>query len=364
MDGDEYRAALDGLDLMQELRRLFAGQRRADGLICRYIADLQENMGKLPSLMVYGTIFELVRAKFGLSLRSVRERLRVGRALRMLPELNAALSSGRLTYSRVREVTRVATPETEHYWLAAASQLSIRALERSVIQARGGVPLRSRPRPSPTQTRPGVPEGVQALLQQAMDAARDALGHDLSDAEALAAVARGALAHFGGSSADVPPTEVAATHSGSPEASRESQTQLDDSETHHSGSPRFGSARRRGLDEGEPTHSGSRAVAGGQERDEAQALDGRSTSDAEQPNGAGNADPIALLSPDAQVLFDRFRAQRAWHMSTLCDVTGIPPNRFACALHDLLLLRLVKPSSFGVFELDLKRLGTRQPSQP
>ena len=49
----------------------------------------------------------------GLDPGAARERVRVARALGGLPRLAAALARGELSYSKVRALTRVATPETE-----------------------------------------------------------------------------------------------------------------------------------------------------------------------------------------------------------------------------------------------------------
>ena len=49
----------------------------------------------------------------GLSKGAARERVRVARALERLPEVHAQLAAGRLSYSKVRAITRVATAATE-----------------------------------------------------------------------------------------------------------------------------------------------------------------------------------------------------------------------------------------------------------
>ena len=56
--------------------------------------------------------------RVGLDLGAARERVRVARALGGLPLLAAALARGELSYSKVRALTRVATPETEARLLA------------------------------------------------------------------------------------------------------------------------------------------------------------------------------------------------------------------------------------------------------
>ena len=51
--------------------------------------------------------------RLGLRLGSARERVRVGHALNDLPAIAAAFGGGRLSYCKVRALTRVATPATE-----------------------------------------------------------------------------------------------------------------------------------------------------------------------------------------------------------------------------------------------------------
>src|SRR5690606_11700310 len=51
--------------------------------------------------------------KCGLSLNAGRERLRVAQALPQLPQTTAAFREGRLSYSKVRAITRVATSKNE-----------------------------------------------------------------------------------------------------------------------------------------------------------------------------------------------------------------------------------------------------------
>src|SRR5438046_227008 len=50
--------------------------------------------------------------RIGLDLGAARERVRVARALHVLPRIVGALASGEISYAKVRAVTRVATAET------------------------------------------------------------------------------------------------------------------------------------------------------------------------------------------------------------------------------------------------------------
>src|SRR6266403_81126 len=70
--------------------------------------------------------------RIGLDPRAARERVRVARALGTLPRLAQALARGELSYSKVRALTRVATPETEARLLAVGKAGTAEHVERIV----------------------------------------------------------------------------------------------------------------------------------------------------------------------------------------------------------------------------------------
>src|SRR5262245_45560252 len=70
--------------------------------------------------------------RVGLDPGAARERVRVARALGTLPRLKAALARGELSYSKVRALTRVATPETEERLLAVGRAGTAGHIERIV----------------------------------------------------------------------------------------------------------------------------------------------------------------------------------------------------------------------------------------
>ncbi len=80
----------------------------------------------------------------GISLHSARERVRVARALETLPAVSRAFDEGRISYSKVRAVTRVATPEDEQTWLEVAESGTATHLERIA----GGYRRATRPDPA------------------------------------------------------------------------------------------------------------------------------------------------------------------------------------------------------------------------
>lgn len=66
-----------------------------------------------------GSFIEYVERVFGYSPRLTMEKLRVAEALEGLPATAKALESGEVSWSAVRELTRVATAETERKCLEA-----------------------------------------------------------------------------------------------------------------------------------------------------------------------------------------------------------------------------------------------------
>jgi hypothetical protein len=70
--------------------------------------------------------------KCGLALGAGREKLRVAHALEQLPKISAAMESGALSYSKAREITRVATPVNEDYLLMIAEHGTAQHVEKLV----------------------------------------------------------------------------------------------------------------------------------------------------------------------------------------------------------------------------------------
>src|SRR5256712_4452060 len=70
--------------------------------------------------------------RVGMDPGAARERVRVARALGTLPRLAEALACGELSYSKVRALTRVATPETEERLLKVGRAGTAEHVERIV----------------------------------------------------------------------------------------------------------------------------------------------------------------------------------------------------------------------------------------
>src|SRR5688572_19667944 len=70
--------------------------------------------------------------KCGIAMGAAREKVRVARALESLPKISAAMASGNLSYSKVRELTRIASDATEDYLLMIAEHGTAAHVERLV----------------------------------------------------------------------------------------------------------------------------------------------------------------------------------------------------------------------------------------
>ena len=70
--------------------------------------------------------------KCGIGLGAAREKVRVAHALNRLPQISEAFREGRISYSKVRAMTRVATPENEDYLMMIARHGTASHVERLV----------------------------------------------------------------------------------------------------------------------------------------------------------------------------------------------------------------------------------------
>ena len=76
----------------------------------------------------------------GLSLSAAREKVRIAHALRMMPSISQAFAEGRLSYSKVRALTRVVEAHDEDLLLAYALKASAAQVEERCRQIRNSDP--------------------------------------------------------------------------------------------------------------------------------------------------------------------------------------------------------------------------------
>jgi hypothetical protein len=143
----------------------------------------------------YGSLPEYISAATGRDVHTAMERLRVARALVRLPGVFEKLADGDLSWSGVRELTRVVTPETEAQWLDACKDLRVQDIERLVAGRRPG-DLPTTPADDAARrhvVRFDVEASTLALVRQAQDEYRRRTGESVDDDALLAALARAYL---------------------------------------------------------------------------------------------------------------------------------------------------------------------------
>ncbi len=145
--------------------------------------------------------------RIGLAPGAAREKVRVAHALAKLPRLSEALRRGAVSYSKVRAVTRVATPATEQALLdvalAGTAAHESRALH-TWVDDDGMIVVRGRLTPE-----------VGAVLRRALEAALDA-GAKTAGLAAGADAAAGGKPHAAGP--DATARDAAAPDTASPDA--------------------------------------------------------------------------------------------------------------------------------------------------
>jgi hypothetical protein len=165
-------------------------------------ADAEEGRWLLAALrsaahlhLGFASFSEYIERSFGYKPRTTQEKLRVAEALEELPALTQALEQGSVHWSAVRELTRVAVPESEAAWLAVAHGKSVRQLEELVAGKTLGDDPSSPQRISERRhvLRFEVAPETFALFREALTALRRSTDAALDDDAALLALARLAL---------------------------------------------------------------------------------------------------------------------------------------------------------------------------
>ena len=119
-----------------------------DVAICRLVRQMNAESYRMLTLVrefddrfgyakwTFKSCAEWLAWRCGISLSAAREKVRTAQALRTLPEISAAFADGRLSYSKVRALTRVAHVHDEDLLLAYALQATAAQVEERCRQIR------------------------------------------------------------------------------------------------------------------------------------------------------------------------------------------------------------------------------------
>ena len=116
--------------LAEEIRTLAGHINAANHRFLALIAEFDRRNGWLDDGMQ--SCAHWLNWKCGVALGAAREKVRVARALEGLRKVSAAMESGRLSYSKAREITRVGHEHNEDYLLSIAEHGTAAHVERLV----------------------------------------------------------------------------------------------------------------------------------------------------------------------------------------------------------------------------------------
>lgn len=154
---------------------------------------------------------EYLEREVGYGPQAAIERLRIARVLAELPQIEAGLAEGGLPYSAVRELTRVATAETEQAWLDSVRGRNLREIEKLVSGKKRGDRPEDPANPDLTRrvVRLELAPAVFALFRQIQSTMADEHGGHLDDSALMEILCRRALE--GDGTVDRPSHQIAIT---------------------------------------------------------------------------------------------------------------------------------------------------------
>ena len=154
------------------------------------------------------TFFEYLERFCDLHPRTAREYIRVARALTQLPVMRTALASQRIVYSTARELTRIATPDTEAAWLEYVAGMTPREIEEEVAgHEKGDGPIDPKNPDRMVKLVLEVRASTYAQFVETRTRYADARGERLSDDELVLELCRGPATHDD----NTPPHQLAIT---------------------------------------------------------------------------------------------------------------------------------------------------------
>jgi hypothetical protein len=117
-----------------------AHMARAQRALCFWLVEMEKR--SLYRHFGCSSVFQYGECYLELAPHTIAEYLRSGKEMEKLPLLAEACEKGEVSASKLREISRVAVPETEKTWLAIARTSTYRQIEKLVpLTPKGGLPL-------------------------------------------------------------------------------------------------------------------------------------------------------------------------------------------------------------------------------
>ncbi len=129
----------------EQLESTLEALNEAEHTAVLWFADIDRR--RLYRDLGYASMWQYAIEGLGFSRTRAKDFLRLARRLDALPGVRRSIASGKLGYTKAREIVKVADPSTEETWLEAAQGSSRRELEEKVTRVR----RRTRRRQAPGQ---------------------------------------------------------------------------------------------------------------------------------------------------------------------------------------------------------------------
>jgi hypothetical protein len=186
--GSEWRS------VDRQLRRLAARRSALDAAEAHWLREARRT--EVHRHLGLGSLVEYLERTLGYAPRTALERLRVADALASLPAMSEALAVGRLAYSAVRELSRIATADTEREWLEHAADKTVREIEAMVAGRCPGDRPSTPPDPDleSRHLRLALSPDVYAHFLAARRRLQEETGEKLSDSDVMGALCDAVLA--------------------------------------------------------------------------------------------------------------------------------------------------------------------------
>lgn len=186
----------EGLAAEEALRRATEALRAGEvgeRVAAFYLADIADRDGYAE--LGYGDMRELVVKRFPrYAEKTIRNMISVGRALRGLGEVERAFNEGRISWTHVRRLVTIATPETQTAWVVWAEERTTDQLDaQASAREKGDLPT------SPERRRLHVPKLLRGarlnptklrIWEQAREKRQAEVGRPLSDEDLMMEVAQ------------------------------------------------------------------------------------------------------------------------------------------------------------------------------
>src|SRR5215216_3345438 len=209
-DACESTTEMGWREVDRQLRRLAARRGALDVEEARWLS--RARAAQIHRHLGFGTFGEYVERVLGYAPRTALERMRVAEALERLPRSRDALTTGQISYSALREFSRIAKPQNEQAWIDAVTGKTVREVEALVAghEEGDGPEDPADPMLEARHLSLALSPETYALFLQARRHLEAERGEPLSDDDVMASLCE-AMLEEGGAASSGPRAQVALT---------------------------------------------------------------------------------------------------------------------------------------------------------